>query len=71
MKRHEVKFTKGCRKHGEKNTPLRGQEILGLKNNEKLSNCKSRETLDKLSGAVVELLVLEILKKGWTKIYHK
>lgn len=50
----------------------RGQEILGLKNNkEKLSNYTSREMLDKLSGVVVEFLVLEILKKGWTKICHK
>lgn len=55
-----------------KNTLSGRQEILGLKKNrEKLSNCKSRKTLDKLCGVVVEFLGLEILKKGWKKIYHK
>lgn len=55
-----------------KNTLSGRQEILGLKNNrEKLSNCKSRKTLDKLCGVLVEFLDLEILKKGWKKIYHK
>lgn len=55
-----------------KNHTVNRTRNLGLKNNkEKPSNCRSRETLDKVSGVVGESLVLEVRTKGWTKIDHK